>query len=37
MSGDCISPSTPAGGNAYPVLPIVNAPTGPAFDLAALP
>ena len=34
MSGDYISTSIPAGGNAYPILPIANAPTGSTFDLA---
>jgi hypothetical protein len=34
MFGDYISTSLPAGGNAYPILPIANAPTGSTFDLA---
>jgi hypothetical protein len=34
MFGDYISTSVVAGGNAYPVLPIANAPTGSTFDLA---
>jgi hypothetical protein len=34
MFGDYISTSIPAGGNAYPILPIANAPTGSTFDLA---
>jgi hypothetical protein len=34
MFGDYISTSVPAGGNAYPILPIANAPTGSTFDLA---
>jgi hypothetical protein len=34
MFGDYISTSVPAGGNAYPVIPVGNAPTGTTFDLA---
>jgi hypothetical protein len=34
MFGDYISTSVPAGGNAYPVVPVGNAPTGTTFDLA---
>jgi hypothetical protein len=34
MFGDYISTSVVPGGNAYPVLPIANAPTGSTFDLA---
>ena len=34
MFGDYISTSISAGGSAYPVLPIANAPTGSTFDLA---
>ncbi|HEV2374038.1 MAG TPA: sialidase family protein [Streptosporangiaceae bacterium] len=34
MFGDYISTSIPPGGNAYPILPIANAPTGSTFDLA---
>jgi hypothetical protein len=34
MFGDYISTSVRAGGNAYPVIPVGNAPTGSAFDLA---
>ncbi len=34
MFGDYISTSTVAGGNAYPVIPVANAPTGSTFDLA---
>jgi hypothetical protein len=34
MFGDYISTSIPADGNAYPILPIANAPTGSTFDLA---
>jgi hypothetical protein len=34
MFGDYISTSIPAGGNAYPILPISNAPTGSTFDQA---
>lgn len=34
MYGDYISTSIPPGGNAYPILPIANAPTGSTFDLA---
>ena len=34
MFGDYISTSIVAGGNAYPVIPIANAPTGSTFDLA---
>jgi hypothetical protein len=34
MYGDYISTSVLAGGNAYPVIPIANAPTGSTFDLA---
>jgi hypothetical protein len=34
MFGDYISTSVLAGGNAYPILPIANAPTGSTFDLA---
>ena len=34
MFGDYISTSIPAGGNAYPVLPIAGAPTGSTFNLA---
>ncbi|MBO0869532.1 MAG: exo-alpha-sialidase [Micromonosporaceae bacterium] len=34
MFGDYISTSVLAGGNAYPVLPVANAPTGSTFDLA---
>src|SRR5256885_6701173 len=34
MFGDYISPSIPAGGHAYPILPIANAPTGSTFNLA---
>jgi hypothetical protein len=33
MFGDYISTSVPAGGNAYPVIPVGNAPTGSTFDL----
>jgi hypothetical protein len=34
MFGDYISTSVKAGGNAYPVLPVGNAPSGSTFDLA---
>ena len=34
MFGDYISTSIPAGGNAFPILPIANAPTGSTFDQA---
>jgi hypothetical protein len=34
MFGDYISTSVVAGGNAYPVVAIANAPTGSTFDLA---
>jgi len=34
MFGDYISTSVPAGGNAYPIVPVGNAPTGSTFDLA---
>jgi hypothetical protein len=34
MFGDYISTSVPAGGNAYPVVPVGNAPTGTTFNLA---
>jgi hypothetical protein len=34
MFGDYISTSVLAGGNAYPVIPVANAPTGSTFDLA---
>lgn len=34
MFGDYISTSVVPGSNAYPVLPIANAPTGSTFDLA---
>jgi len=34
MFGDYISTSIPAGGHAYPILPIANAPTGSTFNLA---
>jgi hypothetical protein len=34
MFGDYISTSVRAGGNAYPVIPVGNAPTGSTFDLA---
>jgi hypothetical protein len=34
MYGDYISTSVPAGGNAYPVIPVANAPNGSTFDLA---
>jgi hypothetical protein len=34
MFGDYISTSVRPGGNAYPVVPIGNAPTGSTFDLA---
>ncbi|HKT00246.1 MAG TPA: sialidase family protein, partial [Rugosimonospora sp.] len=34
MFGDYISTSVVAGGNAYPVIPVANAPTGATFDLA---
>jgi hypothetical protein len=34
MFGDYISTSVLAGGNAYPVVPVANAPTGSTFDLA---
>ncbi len=34
MFGDYISTSVLAGGNAYPILPIANAPSGSTFDLA---
>ena len=34
MFGDYISTSVVAGGNAYPVIPVGNAPTGSTFDLA---
>jgi hypothetical protein len=34
MFGDYISTSVLTGGNAYPVIPIGNAPTGSTFDLA---
>jgi hypothetical protein len=34
MFGDYISTSIVAGGNAYPVIPVGNAPTGSTFDLA---
>lgn len=34
MFGDYTSTSVLPGGNAYPVLPIGNAPTGSTFDLA---
>ena len=34
MFGDYISTSVPAGGNAYPIVPVGNAPTGTTFDLA---
>jgi len=34
MFGDYISTSVRAGGNAYPILPVANAPTGSTLDLA---
>ncbi len=34
MFGDYISTSVPVGGNAYPVIPVANAPSGSTFDLA---
>jgi hypothetical protein len=34
MFGDYISTSVLAGGNAYPVIAVANAPTGSTFDLA---
>ncbi len=34
MFGDYISTSVRRGGNAYPVLPVANAPTGSTFDVA---
>jgi hypothetical protein len=34
MFGDYISTSIPAGGNAYPVIAVSNAPTGSTFDQA---
>ncbi|MEN3305736.1 MAG: hypothetical protein V7603_1938 [Micromonosporaceae bacterium] len=34
MFGDYISTSVPNGGNAYPVVPVANAPTGSTLDLA---
>jgi hypothetical protein len=34
MFGDYISTSVVAGGNAYTVIPVANAPTGSTFDLA---
>jgi hypothetical protein len=34
MFGDYISTSIVAGGSAYPVMPVANAPTGSTFDLA---
>lgn len=34
MFGDYISTSIVAGGNAYPIIPVANAPTGSTFDLA---
>jgi hypothetical protein len=34
MFGDYISTSILAGGRAYPVVPVANAPTGSTFDLA---
>jgi len=34
MFGDYISTSIPAGGRAYPILPIATAPRGSVFDLA---
>lgn len=34
MFGDYISTSIPAGGNAYPILPIASAPTGTTFNQA---
>jgi len=34
MFGDYISTSVVAGGNAYPVIAVANAPTGSTFDLA---
>jgi hypothetical protein len=34
MFGDYISTSVLNGGNAYPVVPVANAPTGATFDLA---
>jgi hypothetical protein len=34
MFGDYISTSVLPGGNAYPVIPVANAPTGSTFDLA---
>jgi len=36
MFGDYVSTSIPAGGNAYPVLPIASAPTGSTFNQAML-
>jgi hypothetical protein len=34
MFGDYISTSVRPGGNAYPILPVANAPSGSTFDLA---
>jgi len=34
MFGDYISTSVRSGGNAWPVIPVANAPTGSTFDLA---
>jgi hypothetical protein len=34
MFGDYISTSVPAGGNAFPVIPVGHAPTGSTFDVA---
>ncbi len=34
MFGDYISTSVRAGGNAYPIIAVANAPTGTTFDLA---
>jgi hypothetical protein len=34
MFGDYISTSVRAGGNAYPILPVANAPSGSTLDLA---